>query len=195
MVAELERQDPVLRRLRHLVRPGLTGWAQVKYQYAGTEAETLEKLQYEFFYLRRQSLGLDLRIVGADRAQRRRAGGPMSRLATVTVVIPTFNEEEHLGATLRIDSRRRPTTGIVEVIVADGRSTDRTREVAVEFAGVRIVDNPARAQSAGLNRAIEAARGDIIVRVDGHCVIERRLRRAVCRGPRRRPARRWWVAG
>jgi lipopolysaccharide/colanic/teichoic acid biosynthesis glycosyltransferase len=51
-------------RLRHLVRPGLTGWAQVKYQYAGTDAETLEKLQYEFFYLRRQSLGLDLRIVG-----------------------------------------------------------------------------------------------------------------------------------
>ncbi|MEY2592259.1 MAG: hypothetical protein QOJ67_4243 [Acidimicrobiaceae bacterium] len=50
-------------RLRHLVRPGLTGWAQVKYQYAGTEAETLEKLQYEFFYLRRQGLGLDLRIV------------------------------------------------------------------------------------------------------------------------------------
>ena len=45
------------------MRPGLTGWAQVKYQYAGTEAETLEKLQYEFFYLRRQSLGLDVRIV------------------------------------------------------------------------------------------------------------------------------------
>jgi lipopolysaccharide/colanic/teichoic acid biosynthesis glycosyltransferase len=51
-------------RLRHLVRPGLTGWAQVKFHYAGTEQETLEKLQYEFFYLRRQSLGLDLRIVG-----------------------------------------------------------------------------------------------------------------------------------
>lgn len=51
-------------RIRHLVRPGLTGWAQVKYQYAGTEAETLEKLQYEFFYLRHQGLILDLRIVG-----------------------------------------------------------------------------------------------------------------------------------
>jgi len=50
--------------LRHLVRPGLTGWAQVKYQYAGTEAESLEKLQYEFYYLRRQSVGLDARIVG-----------------------------------------------------------------------------------------------------------------------------------
>ena len=63
VVAELAGKIPFY-RLRHLVRPGLTGWAQVKYQYAGTEAETLEKLQYEFFYLRRQSLGLDLRIVG-----------------------------------------------------------------------------------------------------------------------------------
>jgi lipopolysaccharide/colanic/teichoic acid biosynthesis glycosyltransferase len=50
--------------LRHVVRPGLTGWAQVKYQYAGTEAETLEKLQYEFYYLRHQGIGLDLRVVG-----------------------------------------------------------------------------------------------------------------------------------
>ncbi len=49
--------------VRHLVRPGLTGWAQVKYQYAASEAETIEKLQYEFFYLRRQSMGLDLRII------------------------------------------------------------------------------------------------------------------------------------
>lgn len=62
VVAELVGKIPYY-SLRHLVRPGLTGWAQVKYQYAGTEAETLEKLQYEFFYLRKQSLGLDLRIV------------------------------------------------------------------------------------------------------------------------------------
>jgi lipopolysaccharide/colanic/teichoic acid biosynthesis glycosyltransferase len=50
--------------LRHLVRPGLTGWAQVKYGYAGDDADALEKLQYEFFYLRRQSVALDLRIIG-----------------------------------------------------------------------------------------------------------------------------------
>ena len=49
--------------LRHLVRPGLTGWAQVKYGYAGNESDALEKLQYEFFYLRRQSLAFDARIV------------------------------------------------------------------------------------------------------------------------------------
>jgi len=50
--------------LRHLVRPGLTGWAQVKYGYAGSEGAALEKLQYEFYYLRNQSIRLDLRIVG-----------------------------------------------------------------------------------------------------------------------------------
>ncbi len=49
--------------IRHLVRPGLTGWAQVKYHYGADDTDALEKLQYEVFYLRRQSLGLDLRIV------------------------------------------------------------------------------------------------------------------------------------
>ena len=49
--------------LRHLVRPGLTGWAQVKYGYAGDERDALEKLQYEFFYLRHQDLGLDARTI------------------------------------------------------------------------------------------------------------------------------------
>jgi lipopolysaccharide/colanic/teichoic acid biosynthesis glycosyltransferase len=50
--------------LRHLVRPGLTGWAQVKYGYAGDERDALEKLQYDFYYLRHQSLALDGRIIG-----------------------------------------------------------------------------------------------------------------------------------
>jgi exopolysaccharide biosynthesis polyprenyl glycosylphosphotransferase len=49
--------------LRHCVRPGLTGWAQVKYGYAGNEADAREKLQYDFHYLRRQSVAFDLRIV------------------------------------------------------------------------------------------------------------------------------------
>jgi lipopolysaccharide/colanic/teichoic acid biosynthesis glycosyltransferase len=50
--------------LRHLVRPGLTGWAQVKYGYAGSESDALEKLQYEFWYLQHQSLRIDAKIVG-----------------------------------------------------------------------------------------------------------------------------------
>lgn len=62
-VEELEAKVPFY-RLRHLVRPGLTGWAQVKYPYGASEGDALEKLQYEFFYLRHQSLALDLRITG-----------------------------------------------------------------------------------------------------------------------------------
>ena len=50
--------------LRHLVRPGLTGWAQVKYPYGANEIDALEKLQYEFYYLRHQGMTLDLRIIG-----------------------------------------------------------------------------------------------------------------------------------
>lgn len=62
-VAELTKKLPFY-PLRHLVRPGLTGWAQVKYGYAGSESAALEKLQYEFWYLRHQSLRTDARIVG-----------------------------------------------------------------------------------------------------------------------------------
>ena len=61
-VEQLENKLPFY-RLRHLVRPGLTGWAQVKYGYAGNESDALEKLQYEFYYLRRQSLAFDLRVI------------------------------------------------------------------------------------------------------------------------------------
>jgi lipopolysaccharide/colanic/teichoic acid biosynthesis glycosyltransferase len=62
-VHELEAKIPFY-RLRHLVRPGLTGWAQVKYPYGASEGDAFEKLQYEFFYLRHQGLALDLRITG-----------------------------------------------------------------------------------------------------------------------------------
>jgi exopolysaccharide biosynthesis polyprenyl glycosylphosphotransferase len=61
-VETLEAKLPFY-RLRHLVRPGLTGWAQVKYPYGASEGDALEKLQYEFYYLRHQGLALDLRII------------------------------------------------------------------------------------------------------------------------------------
>jgi len=62
-VDELEKKIPFY-QIRHLVRPGITGWAQVNYGYGSTELDALEKLQYEFYYLRHQSLVLDLRILG-----------------------------------------------------------------------------------------------------------------------------------
>jgi sugar transferase (PEP-CTERM system associated) len=49
--------------LRNLIRPGLTGWAQIRYGYGATLAETKEKLEYDLYYLKHMSLGLDLFIM------------------------------------------------------------------------------------------------------------------------------------
>jgi len=49
--------------IRHLVRPGITGWAQVRYKYGNTVEDAREKLQYDLFYIKNASLGLDIWIM------------------------------------------------------------------------------------------------------------------------------------
>lgn len=49
--------------LRHLVRPGITGWAQVNYGYADDAADTIEKLSYDLYYIQHMSPALDLQIL------------------------------------------------------------------------------------------------------------------------------------
>ena len=49
--------------VRHVVRPGITGWAQVQYKYGNTLADAREKLQYDLFYIKNASLGLDVLIM------------------------------------------------------------------------------------------------------------------------------------
>jgi len=48
---------------RHLVAPGLTGWAQIKYPYGASVADAIQKLQYDLYYIKNQSLTLDLVII------------------------------------------------------------------------------------------------------------------------------------
>jgi lipopolysaccharide/colanic/teichoic acid biosynthesis glycosyltransferase len=48
---------------RHVVKPGLTGWAQVRYSYGASVEDALEKLQYDLFYIKNMSVGLDLFII------------------------------------------------------------------------------------------------------------------------------------
>ena len=50
-------------RLRFLIKPGITGWAQVKHDYAGSEKGQMEKLQYDLFYIQNQSLFFDIFII------------------------------------------------------------------------------------------------------------------------------------
>jgi len=61
-VQELTKQIP-LYRLRQVVKPGLTGWAQVRYTYTASVEDTMEKLQHDLFYIKNLSLRLDLFII------------------------------------------------------------------------------------------------------------------------------------
>jgi sugar transferase (PEP-CTERM system associated) len=61
-VSSLTRQIPFYGQ-RHIVRPGLTGWAQVYYTYGASVEDALEKLQYDLFYIKHMSVGLDLFIL------------------------------------------------------------------------------------------------------------------------------------
>jgi lipopolysaccharide/colanic/teichoic acid biosynthesis glycosyltransferase len=58
----LEEQIPYY-GLRHSVRPGITGWAQVKYQYGASVEDTKTKLEYDFFYIKHLSIMLDLAVL------------------------------------------------------------------------------------------------------------------------------------
>jgi len=62
-VAEYERTIPFYPS-RHLIRPGVTGWAQVNYGYADDEAEAVEKLTYDLYYVKHSSIWFDLQILG-----------------------------------------------------------------------------------------------------------------------------------
>ena len=63
-ISELKRQIPFYGQ-RHVVRPGLTGWAQVRYTYGASVEDALQKLQYDLFYIKNLSIALDLFIIFA----------------------------------------------------------------------------------------------------------------------------------
>jgi glycosyltransferase involved in cell wall biosynthesis len=92
--------------------------------------------------------------------------------ALVTVIIPCRNEAGCIEACLRSVLKQEPPPGGFEIIVADGLSDDGTRELlarlCAEEPSIRMVDNPQRITPAGLNVAIRAARGSVIVRMDAH---------------------------
>lgn len=114
---------------------------------------------------------MDAPVPGSDR---RGAAGVELGPGSVSVVLPVRNEERHLETCL--DSvRAQDFSGPMEILVADGRSDDATRDivrrVASEDPRVRLVDNPGKIVPTAMNAAIREARGEYIVRVDGHATI------------------------
>jgi glycosyltransferase involved in cell wall biosynthesis len=96
----------------------------------------------------------------------------MSDTPNVSVILPCRNEAEHIGPCLRSILGQDHPQGGFEVIVADGMSTDGTRDIlammALQEPRIRVVDNPAQFTPHGLNAAIRAAKGPIIIRMDAH---------------------------
>jgi glycosyltransferase involved in cell wall biosynthesis len=99
------------------------------------------------------------------------------RLPFATIVLPIRNEARHIAACLEGILAQDYPHDRMEVLVMDGMSDDATRDIVARVAArhaaiaVRILDNPGQIVPHAINRALEHARGDIIVRIDGHCEI------------------------
>jgi len=97
-------------------------------------------------------------------------------MTVVSVIVPCFNEQATIQ--LLLDALRQQTYPLadLEVVIADGMSNDDTRQQIAAYRSahpelaVTIIDNPDRHIPAGLNRAIRAAQGRYIVRLDAHSV-------------------------
>jgi glycosyltransferase involved in cell wall biosynthesis len=93
-------------------------------------------------------------------------------LPAVSVVAPCRNERLHIEAFVASILSQDEPPGGCELIVADGMSTDGTRDVLAQLAAtnprVRVIDNPGRIVSTGLNKAVDAAHGRLIIRADIH---------------------------
>lgn len=93
----------------------------------------------------------------------------------VSVIMPVRNEgifiRRSLGAVLTQDYPAER----LEVVVADGMSTDGTRDLIAEMQlsapNLRVIDNPGKIVPTGINEGLRVAQGDVIVRVDGHTII------------------------
>ena len=90
----------------------------------------------------------------------------------VSIVVPCRNERHYIDSFIDSVSAQLPVAGGCEIIIADGMSEDGTRELldrrSAGTPALRWIDNPSKTVSHGLNLAVAAARGEIIIRMDVH---------------------------
>jgi succinoglycan biosynthesis protein ExoA len=92
----------------------------------------------------------------------------------ISVVVSCRNEIRHIRAFLESLFRQELDGMEMEVLIADGMSSDGTRmvlnEFEMKFPALRVIDNPEKIAATGLNRAIREAQGEIILRMDAHTI-------------------------
>jgi glycosyltransferase involved in cell wall biosynthesis len=92
----------------------------------------------------------------------------------ISLIIPCFNEENTIEKLLEAIRAQTMPLGSLEVIIADGLSTDNTRQIIAEYTKnhtdlkITVIDNDKKVIPAGLNKAIKTAKGNIILRMDAH---------------------------
>src|SRR6185312_4282218 len=177
--------------LRHLIRPGLTGWAQIRYGYGATLAETKEKLEYDLYYLKHMSLGLDLFVMFETIKTIIRytyAGYPLAiallaRLhprpwrkepwpadgpAPISIIMAVHNGAAMLPTQIAYLTALDPHLVHEIIIVSDG-STDSTPEILEGAAAPRlkpIIVREHGGKASALNHGIAAVTAEIILFVD-----------------------------
>lgn len=95
-------------------------------------------------------------------------------MPSVSVIVPCLNEEKTIGLLLNAILQQTFPLAEMEVVIADGLSTDQTRSVITAFQRshptlvVKLVDNPRRIIPAALNTALDASSGEWVIRLDAH---------------------------
>ena len=97
-------------------------------------------------------------------------------LPFVSILIPIRNESAYIQRCLQAVLAQGYPTELMEILIADGMSTDNTRlilqKIQSEQPHIKLIDNPPGIVPTGLNSLISQAKGEVLIRVDGHCVIE-----------------------
>lgn len=122
-----------------------------------------------------------------------------SRVVDVSVLIPVLNEERQIRETVATMLGQELDGLTLELVFADGRSDDRTKEILQEMGvdddRIVVVDNPSRTTAAGLNACLRVARGRYVARMDAHAWFPARYLAAGIERLERGDDNTVWVAG
>ena len=93
----------------------------------------------------------------------------------ISIILPIRNEAKYIKKTLGSILCQKNIEQEIEILIVDGMSTDDTRDLIIKYQkghpNTHLIENPEKIVSTGFNRALNESKGDIIIRVDGHCEI------------------------
>lgn len=95
----------------------------------------------------------------------------------LSVICPIYNEEKYIAQCIESIIQQDYPKEDMEVLFMDGMSSDRTREIIAQYLSrysfFRLIDNPLKKVSYAMNKGIEEARGDVVIRIDAHTLYEK----------------------